>query len=188
MQTVIRLSALSHGTNAWNDNGEKLYSGNTLFKKVPFKKLIATREDIFEYLLEKGMDRKISFEIMKFVRLGRTYSRKSKWEEYKELLKKYNVEDWFIWSCEQIRYLFPRGHAASYVELALRVAWFKLYEPKTFYSVLLKGKKELLKYDSDELISMLMNTDEDEELDFKYWLELVIESRIRGIFLNEEDL
>lgn len=183
---LVRVSALSHGTNVWVDNGQKLFEGNGSFSKVPLKKLITTREDIFKHLLDSGIERETASDITKYVTFGKAYNNKEHWSDYKELMRAYKISEWFIHSCEQIRYLFSRAQTISYVQLSVRIAWFKLYEPKTFYTVLLKDKKELLELSSSELIDRYLKLDYDND-DILY-IELILESRNRGIFLTKEEI
>ena len=49
-------------------------------------------------------------------------------------MKAHDVPEWYVWSCNQIQYMFPKAHACAYVMMAFRVAWFKLYEPLAYYA------------------------------------------------------
>src|SRR5690625_4406764 len=81
------------------------------------------------YLMQKGLDASLAFTIMESVRKGRGL--KEKWILE---MKKHNVPNWYIESCEKIKYMFPKAHAAAYVLMAVRIAYFKVYYPIYFYA------------------------------------------------------
>ncbi len=120
---LVRISGLSHGTDVWLNNAKDLVlSGKTL------KDVIGCRDDIMVTLIHQGLPPKIAFDIMENVRKGKGLKK-----EWIDIMKSKGVEDWYIDSCQKIKYMFPKAHAVAYVLMAVRVAYYKLYHPLDYY-------------------------------------------------------
>ncbi len=97
--------------------------------------MIACRDDIMVYLIQMGLEPDHAFKIMESVRKGIVAKGKcDKWEEWKQEMLDHGVPDWYIWSCELIKYMFPKAHAVAYVTMAWRIAYCKLYYPLAYYA------------------------------------------------------
>ena len=127
---LVKISGLSHGTDVWNGNARDLILNNV----CPFKDIIGCRDDILVNLMNYNMDPSLSFKISEFVRKGRASKEPEQWNVYVEEMRKFKIPEWFIGSCQKIKYMFPKAHATAYVMMGFRVAWFKLYYPINYYS------------------------------------------------------
>ena len=143
---LIRISGLSHGTDVWLGNAQSLIEAGT----VTLQDSICCRDDIMIYLIKQGLPPNPAFKIMETVRKGKALKDPAKWEEYKTLMKEHNVPEWYIKSCEKIKYMFPKAHAAAYVTNAFRIAWFKVHQPLAYYAAYFSIRAD--EFDSDCMI------------------------------------
>lgn len=192
---LIRISGLSHGTDVWLNNTQELIQQGI----VTLNEAICCRDDIMIYLIKQGLPPNPAFKIMETVRKGKALKDPAKWAEYTALMKEHGVPDWYIKSCEKIKYMFPKAHAAAYVTMAFRIAWFKVHIPKAYYSAYfsIRAKqfdseimchgKEKVKNKMKE-IDLAGNTASNKDQEMYPVLELVLEMYERGINFLPIDL
>ncbi len=179
---------MSHGTDVWLGNAKDLIDNGT----CTLKSVIGCRDDIMVYLLHKGLKPKLAFTIMESVRKGKGL--KAEWIPE---MKANGVEDWYIESCEKIKYMFPKAHAVAYVMMAIRIAWFKVHYPIYYYAMffsircdaydietMIKGEKAIREKMND--ITQRLNDPQlkkdvsKKDKDIYNTLELALEMVLRG--------
>lgn len=62
-------------------------------------------------------------------------------------MKEHGVPDWYIWSCKKIKYMFPKAHAAAYVMMAWRIAYFKVNYPLQYYAAFFSIRASAFSYE-----------------------------------------
>lgn len=197
---LVKISGLSHGTDVWVGNARDLCTPDENGDiKVPFKDVIGCRDDIMVYLMYHGVKPIKAFKIMEFVRKGKASKDPKGWEEHKQTMIDANIEDWFINSCQKIKYMFPKAHAAAYVTSAFRIAWYKVHMPVYFYAswfstkandfdieTMMKGYKAI----KERLIEIKEKGFDatNKENDIKESLNVALEATARGIKIAPFDL
>lgn len=187
---LVRISGLSHGTDVWLNNAQDLIKKEI----ATLKDVIATRDDIMNYLINKGLEPQLAFKIMEDVRKGRGLK-----PEQEEVLNNANIDSWFIDSCKKIKYLFPKAHAVAYVIMAFRIAFYKVHYPEAFYAtyfstraedfdaaVILQGQRKI----KDIMAELKLNEKgaSAKEKNLYTLLEVVNEMYMRGIHFAPIDL
>lgn len=188
---LLQISGLSHGTGVWLGNAQELIKSGT----CTIKTVIGCRDDIMLYLIYKaGMDAGLAFKITESVRKGKGLT-----DEWKEEMRRCNVPQWYIDSCEKIEYMFPKAHASAYVISAVRTAYFKLYWPIQFYATYFTVRAEdfemeLFCQGYDAILKKLAEIEEKgfqataKEKAMVSILEMALEMTARGFSFKPVDL
>ena len=189
MEELVRIAGLSHGTDVWLGNAQELVRNGT----ANLMNVICTRDDIMNYLIAHGGEPSLSFKTMESVRKGRGLT-----PQMEDAMHANGVPQWYIDSCKKIKYMFPRAHAAAYVMMSFRVAYYKVHYPLAFYSVYFTVRAD--KFDIENCMGgadavlerlnalkakpKLETADEDQII----ILEIVYEMNLRGIEFLPIDL
>ena len=188
LSDLVRIAGLAHGTDVWLGNAKTLI----LEGKATISTAICTRDDIMTYLISMGIDSSEAFSIMEQVRKGKVAKKQcADWPQWKEDMLNHGVPDWYIWSCEKIKYMFPRAHAAAYVMMAWRIAYYKIYYPLAYYAAYLSIRATAFNYEMmclgqsrlksylDEYRKNVDNLDNKQEEEYKD-MRIVEEMYARG--------
>lgn len=195
---LLQLSGLSHGTDVWLGNAQDLIKQGI----ADLSTVIGCRDDIMVYLMHAGLEPKMAFTIMERVRKG-LWLKISEEERngYIEAMKANKVPEWYIESCGKIKYMFPKAHAAAYVMMALRVAYFKVHHPIYYYCAyfsirakafdikIMGAGLDAIKRKMQEIAEKRKNNEASNvEIDLYTTLEIVNEMWERGFKFGKLDL
>ena len=187
---LVRISGSSHGTDVWLNNAQDIIKSGA----ARVSEVISARDDIMIYLIYKGLNPVKAFKIMEDVRKGKGLSSEDVGE-----LQRHEVPQWYIESCQKIKYLFPKAHAVAYVMMAFRVAYFKVYFPAAFYASFFTVRADefdaeivaagigVIKKMIDEIMKKGKEATQKEDK-LCTILELAHEMYLRGITLKRVDL
>lgn len=187
---LVRISGLSHGELVWMGNAQDLVRN----KVAVLAEVISVRDDILNYLIAKGLENSVAFKIMENVRKGKGLK-----EDEEAVMREFKIPEWYIDSCKKIKYMFPKAHAAAYVMMAFRIAYFKVHYPREFYAAYFSIKAD--EFDADmiakgkDYVTDVKRTIEAKGNDASVKekgtltvLEIVLEAMLRGIEFGRVDL
>ncbi|MBE5767794.1 MAG: PolC-type DNA polymerase III [Clostridiales bacterium] len=184
MEELIRISGLSHGTGVWLGNTQDIVKQGI----APLKGCVCTRDDIMNQLMAKGVEAKVAFDTMESVRKGKGLK-----PFMEEAMRAVDTPEWFMECLRRIGYMFPKAHAAAYVMMALRIAYFKIYYPEAYYACYFKRNRESfdsstmiggiehLRAAKKEILAMPKEERTDKHEDAMGMLDILIEMTARGI-------
>ncbi|HBE76504.1 MAG TPA: PolC-type DNA polymerase III, partial [Firmicutes bacterium] len=187
---LFNISGLSHGTNVWLGNAQELIKNG--LARLP--EVISVRDVIMNNLILKGLPPKASFKIMEKVRKGKGLE-----PDDITLMHENQIPDWYIESCQKIKYLFPKAHAVAYVLSALRIAYYKVHYPEAFYASYFTVRADEFDADTvvhgEEVVRNTMtqirqkgNEATQKEKNLETILELVLEAMLRGVHFVRVDI
>ena len=187
---LVQISGLSHGTDVWLGNAQELIQAGT----CQLSDVIGCRDDIMVYLIYQGLEPSLAFKIMESVRKGKGLT-----PEFEAEMKKQGVANWYIESCKKIKYMFPKAHAAAYVLMAVRIAYFKVHYPILYYAAYLTVRasdfdlismvngSQTIRAKLDEINAKGLEASPKEK-NLLTVLEIALEMSERGIKIQKVDL
>ena len=129
--SYISLIAAWHGSNTYNQIYDISKTDCNYFKEYP-----TSRDMLMTYLINSGIDRKLSYEITRFVRLGRSMREEQKetWDSYYSILKKH-IDEKILDYLTGIEYMFFLGLSIAFCQIDYLTQYYKVKDPE-FYKIM----------------------------------------------------
>lgn len=186
---LVRISGFSHGTDVWLGNAQDLIRSGT----CTLQNAISARDDIMIYLMHNGVEPLAAFKIMERVRKGKGIP-----DDQVEMLREVGIPEWYIESCQKIKYMFPRAHATAYVMMAYRIAFCKVHYPLAYYAAYFSIRaaafdSDIIALGQDNVAAKMRELEakdkrEAKEEELYVVLQLAWEMYIRGFTCEKVDL
>lgn len=112
-EEFAKVISMIHSVSVWDNNQDEIYESEI----ISLDNLIATREDIYEYLLERSIDKTTAIDIVKYIYTHSSNKKRnsSVWNNYVKLMKDKGCTDTYIEVFTTIDYIFGRGQAISQI-------------------------------------------------------------------------
>lgn len=129
---LLSVWGLTGGTSLWMTCMTKCRNPLSLVNES-ISELIAIRENVMLYLLEKNINLSDAYYIMENVRRGRELD-----DDLIQVMYKADIPEWQIEALNSHYYMFPKTCIITSVRIAWCMAYYKVYYPDSFYSALIK--------------------------------------------------
>lgn len=107
VEDYAKVISLAHSTHVWKTNQDVLFEDGV----IDIQSLIASREDIYEYLINHNIDSQTSIDIIKHIISNRNNGNNKLWEKYVKVMKEKECDDIFINIISKILFISGRGQA-----------------------------------------------------------------------------
>lgn len=112
-----------------------------IMNKWNLESIPTTREDIYNYLIDKGVSKRVALDIAIISRY-KLNKDKNKWEKYKTILKQNDISNDYINFIERhIDFLWSKAVRLERTIMALWIIWFKIYNAKIYNQI---EKKQII--------------------------------------------
>ena len=101
-------------------------------KQLITMKDYCTRDDIYNFLLNKGIEKVISFEITEFISKWKPDNTKyfEIWPKYEEIMKKHNIDTRYIEKYKKIKYLISKSNILNNAVYIIKHIAYMAYFPE----------------------------------------------------------
>lgn len=107
-------------------------------KLLESDRLIASKDDIFQFLILQGMNRNDAYRYMRLCSLGKLGGTKF-CDEWEIVARKHNIEECYIESAKKIEQITSMAHLVERALTEYRFLWYKENYPEEFEKVLRIG-------------------------------------------------